>query len=46
MEAQEEKGYDILRREFGHFYTGQSFGELGQSNFLFGSYVKKPVMNK
>ena len=40
MEAQEKKGQDILRRELGHFYTGQSFEELESFNFLSGFYVK------
>ena len=37
---QEKKIQDILRRELGHFYTEQSFEELGQSNHLCGLYVR------
>ena len=40
MEAQEIKGLNILRRELGHFYKGQSFAELGKFNFLSGFYMK------
>ena len=37
---EEKKGLDILRRELGRFYTGQSFEELQEYNFLSGFYVK------
>ena len=40
MEAQEKQAKDILRRELGHFYKGQSIEELGKFNFLCGFYVK------
>ena len=40
MEAQEKKGQDILRRELGHFYTGQSFEELSKFNCFGGFYIK------
>ena len=40
MEAQEKKAKDILQRELGHFYNGQSFEELGKFKYLCGFYVK------
>ena len=39
MEAQEKKGQDILRRELGHFYTGQSVEMFVKFNFLCGFYI-------
>ena len=40
MEAREKIGLNILRRELGRLYKGQSYEELGKFNFLGGFYMK------
>ena len=40
MEAQEKKAQNILSRELGDVYSGQSYDELKGSNYFSGFYLK------
>ena len=40
MDALEKKGKEILRRELGHFYEGQSYEEFGEFHCFSGFYLK------